>query len=90
MCYEHDIQYLSVQVGAADSALPYSAVAVTTAQSLATVTSLTADQSQPFIFLALGLALSSATIIFIVTVFRDLFLLPVQFVMERRMYRILK
>jgi len=60
----------------ADSALPYSAVAVTTAQSLATLTSLTADQSQPFIFPALGFALSSVTIIFIVTVFRDLPLLP--------------
>jgi hypothetical protein len=75
---------------AADSPFPYSAVAVTTAQSLGTVTSLTADQSQAFIFPALGLALSSVTIICIVTIFRDLPLLPVQFVMEPRMYRILK
>jgi len=34
MRYEHDIQCLSVQAGAADSALTYSAVALTTAQSL--------------------------------------------------------
>jgi hypothetical protein len=47
-----------------------------------TVASLTADQSQSFIFPVLGLALSSVTIIFIVTIFRDLLLLPAQFCSE--------
>ena len=55
-----------------------------------TVASLTADQSQHFPFPALGLALYSVTTIFIVTIFRDLPLLPAQLMMEPHMYRILK
>jgi hypothetical protein len=62
----------SVQAGTADSAVPYSAVAVTTAQSLEQSPAWPPSSLSATYFPGLGPALSSVTNNFIVTIFRDL------------------